>query len=512
MLACMLLLLTACSKTAIIDTSSWRYYSFEELGIAMRLPDDMTQDMVDGLSFAGSSPDFVVTVRETNELYADMESLAARVRSTVDPNAEIITINEIELVRSTFDMDIAGVQYDLISPNGDTYRIQLSVVSEADEEHSKAVLSAVMDSIRSCDKLPGDVGTVHISSAVSRPDADYLVLVNKRRALPEGWKADLVRTTNPLDQEITVERTACKAFFGLQRALAADDVTVELISAYSGGDTLCDTEEPGYSEHDTGLALDLYLSVDGMDILDRKEILRYSEQWESVRGRLADYGFILRYPGGGEYDTGHDYAPWHIRYVGVDVAREITERDVTLEEYLGADPVAIDYLVLVNPHAALPDTWEDEVEIVYMTNRHGEEIGVERTAYTAYCKLRDALAEEGVHLDINSAYRSVAAQQALVESYLKKYGKGYVDAYVAVPGYSEHHTGLALDLYLESMDVWAKIHAKLPEFGFILRYPEGKEDITGYAYEPWHVRYVGMDTAEEITSRGITLEEYLDVA
>ena len=87
-----------------------------------------------------------------------------------------------------------------------------------------------------------------------------------------------------------------------------------------------------------------------------------------------------------------------------------------------------------------------------------------------------------------------------------------MDAYVAVPGYSEHHTGLALDLYLESMDVWAKIHAKLPEFGFILRYPEGKEDITGYAYEPWHVRYVGMDTAEEITSRGITLEEYLDVA
>ena len=441
-----------------------------------------------------------------------MKSLEAGSRATVDPTAEIITINEIELVRSALDNYPNGVQYDMLSPDGDTYRIQFSLVSEADEKHGQAVLSAVIDSIGSCDELPGDAETVHISKTASRHDMDYLVLVNKRRTLPEGWNADLVRTTNPLDHTVTVERAACKAFFGLQRALAADGVAVEIASAYGGSNVFLDAAEQGDYEHGTGLALDLYLSVDGMDILNREEMLRYPEQWASVRGRLADYGFILRYPEGGEYETGHDYAPWHIRYVGLDAAREIAERNVTLEEYLGADPAAIDYLVLVNPHTALPDTWEDEVEIVYMTNRHGEEIGVERTAYAAYCKLRDALAEEGVHLDINSAYRSVAAQQALVESYLKKYGKDYVDAYVAVPSYSEHHTGLALDLYLESMDVWGKIHARLAEFGFILRYPEGKEGITGYSYEPWHVRYVGMDTAKEITSRGMTLEEYLDAA
>ena len=169
----------------------------------------------------------------------------------------------------------------------------------------------------------------------------------------------------------------------------------------------------------------------------------------------------------------------------------------------------IDYLVLVNPEHALPDDWEDRLEVVYMTNRHGEEIGVERIAFEAYCRLRDALAEEGVHLDINSAWRSVAEQKALAESYTRKYGADYVKKYVAVPGYSEHHTGLAIDLYLESMDVWAKIHARLAEFGFILRYPEGKESITGYGYEPWHVRFVGTDTAGEIAERGVTLEEYL---
>ncbi|MBQ1805909.1 MAG: M15 family metallopeptidase, partial [Oscillospiraceae bacterium] len=90
-----------------------------------------------------------------------------------------------------------------------------------------------------------------------------------------------------------------------------------------------------------------------------------------------------------------------------------------------------------------------------------------------------------------------------------KYGTDYVKAYVAVPGYSEHHTGLAIDLYLESPDVWAKIHAKLADCGFILRYPQGKEAVTGYAYEPWHIRYVGVETAREITARGLALEEYL---
>ena len=99
--------------------------------------------------------------------------------------------------------------------------------------------------------------------------------------------------------------------------------------------------------------------------------------------------------------------------------------------------------------------------------------------------------------------------------------------YVAVPGFSEHHTGLALDLYLiidgkdvvlnEDMvqypEIWEKIHAKLADHGFILRYLEGKEDITGYSYEPWHIRYIDDPAvAKEIMDEGITLEEYLGVA
>jgi D-alanyl-D-alanine carboxypeptidase len=107
---------------------------------------------------------------------------------------------------------------------------------------------------------------------------------------------------------------------------------------------------------------------------------------------------------------------------------------------------------------------------------------------------------------------------------LKEYGEEYVKKYVAVPGYSEHHTGLALDLFLiidgkgvylnEDMvqypEIWDKIHAKLADHGFILRYLPEKKIETGYSYEPWHIRYIGdVDAAHEIMDKGITYERYL---
>ena len=189
------------------------------------------------------------------------------------------------------------------------------------------------------------------------------------------------------------------------------------------------------------------------------------------------------------------------------------------------DEHGIDYMVLVNKENPLPETWEENLEIVHMTNSLGDDVEVEKKAYEAYLELKAGLADEGVFIDLDSAYRSVAEQQRIVEEFTEQYGEDYVKQYVAVPGYSEHHTGLALDLYLnidgkdvflnEDMvqypEIWAKIHEKLPEYGFILRYLEGKEEITGYAYEPWHIRYLDdAEIAKEITAKGLTLEEYLE--
>ena len=184
----------------------------------------------------------------------------------------------------------------------------------------------------------------------------------------------------------------------------------------------------------------------------------------------------------------------------------------------------VDYLVLVNKENKLPDDWEQKLETVTVKNSLGDDVEVEKEAYGAYLKLKEALAAEGVHVDLDSARRSVAEQQRIWDEFTEKYGETYTKRTVAVPGYSEHHTGLALDLYLnidgedvyynedmiEYPEIWEKIHAKLAGFGFILRYLEGKEVITGYGYEPWHIRYVGSaEIAEEITDKGITFEEYL---
>ena len=188
------------------------------------------------------------------------------------------------------------------------------------------------------------------------------------------------------------------------------------------------------------------------------------------------------------------------------------------------DDYKIDYLVLVNKLNPLPSDWEDNLKTVHFTNTIGDDVEVEQRAYDAYLKMKEELNKEGVFVDLDSARRSVAAQQAIVDEFTVKYGADYTAKVVAKPGYSEHHTGLALDLYLiidgvdvvenEDMvqypEIWAKIHEKLDDYGFILRYLPEKEHITGYAYEPWHIRYVNdSKIAKEIQDKGLTLEGYL---
>ena len=191
----------------------------------------------------------------------------------------------------------------------------------------------------------------------------------------------------------------------------------------------------------------------------------------------------------------------------------------------------IDYLALVNKLNPLPEGWEDALETVTITNSVGDEVEVEKKAYAAYLALKEDLEiHNGIYLELDSARRSVAAQQDIMDRFIEKYGADYAAKTVATPGYSEHHTGLALDLYFklknedgsftdvyynEDMvqypEIWEKIHAKLADYGFILRYLEGREHITGYGYEPWHIRYVdSQDIAKEITEKDLTLEEYLD--
>ena len=186
----------------------------------------------------------------------------------------------------------------------------------------------------------------------------------------------------------------------------------------------------------------------------------------------------------------------------------------------------INYLVIVNKQNKLPSDWEEKLELVDVKTGLDETYQVEKEAAEKFNELRDALLKEGVTIELDSTYRSVKRQQEIWDEFEKEKGLAYAQKYVAVPGYSEHHTGLALDVKLvkdgkviddnddmiAERDTFAKVHAKLADFGFILRYLEGKDSITGYAYEPWHLRYVGSTSvAKEIMEKGLTLEEYLKI-
>ena len=182
------------------------------------------------------------------------------------------------------------------------------------------------------------------------------------------------------------------------------------------------------------------------------------------------------------------------------------------------------YLTLVNKTHKLPDNWLDMIELVTAQNSLGREFQVEKEALEHFVQLREAMLNEGIDIELDSTYRSVQRQEELWAEFEEKYGLEYCQKYVAVPGYSEHHTGLAIDVCLikdgeviddndamiAEKEIFAKVHEKLADYGFILRYLPDKVDVTGYAYEPWHFRYVGEEAAKKITEQGITLEEYLE--
>lgn len=142
--------------------------------------------------------------------------------------------------------------------------------------------------------------------------------------------------------------------------------------------------------------------------------------------------------------------------------------------------------------------------------------GLEPICEEYFKKLTEDAKKEGLDIYLGSGYRSYKDQVLVYNSYVETDGKEKADTYSARPGYSEHQTGLVIDVntindaFGETKEAaWLAEHAH--EYGFIIRYPKGKENITGYKYEPWHIRYVGSKVATDIYERGISLEEYLNV-
>ena len=142
--------------------------------------------------------------------------------------------------------------------------------------------------------------------------------------------------------------------------------------------------------------------------------------------------------------------------------------------------------------------------------------GLDPLCESQFNKLSAAAAEEGLNIYLSSGFRSYDYQDQIYNNYVYWNGQEQADTFSARPGYSEHQSGLAIDVnqiddtFIGTPEaIWLEKHCH--EFGFILRYPQGKQDITGYKYESWHIRYVGTDLAYKIHETGLTLEEYYNI-
>ena len=136
--------------------------------------------------------------------------------------------------------------------------------------------------------------------------------------------------------------------------------------------------------------------------------------------------------------------------------------------------------------------------------------------YKAFQIMQQDAAKQGIKLEIISGFRSYQTQQNTYNGWVNQYGKEYADTISARPGHSEHQSGLAMDVnslkfaFADTKEgIW--LAENCWKYGFIIRYPEGKEDITGYKYEPWHIRYLGKELAKKVYDSGLCLEEYFGI-
>lgn len=241
-------------------------------------------------------------------------------------------------------------------------------------------------------------------------------------------------------------------------------------------------------------------------------LLQLLEQGELTRADLV----YLVLPNGLS-DRLDRYSAWAANYPEIDAKTVVLQvnmdRDQAFYSQIQeiADPSSL--TVLVNKHYVLSAGYVPELEV--LGSRYGSG-SLRPEAAAAFRAMADAARADGISLRSVSAYRSYNTQKSLYNNYLKQYKRATVDTFSARPGHSEHQTGLALDInvartsaHFENTAAFAWLKAHCAEYGFILRYDQGQEAITGFRFEPWHYRYVGQEIASAVMSWGISYEEYV---
>ncbi len=242
--------------------------------------------------------------------------------------------------------------------------------------------------------------------------------------------------------------------------------------------------------------LDILLNMDYIDILQYKDITNF------------DITKLERYLKYQETNTDYDLKTV-VTYVNIGLDKD------GYSEYVSytADE-ATDLTILVNKYHKLPDDYEPD-DLVSLS--YGSNYKLRKEAAEAFEKLTAAAVLEKVYFYPFSAYRSNETQRVLYNRYVARDGVATADTYSARPGFSEHQLGLAVDVRSSTLtDNLTNSHYEWMlnnsyKYGFIVRYPKGKQSITQFMEEPWHIRYLGVDLATKVHASGLTYDEYYDL-
>ena len=258
----------------------------------------------------------------------------------------------------------------------------------------------------------------------------------------------------------------------------------------------------GYSNDNISMILAHGSDQDVTEFAKRDKINYLEEFFSLPYAKLSNYDRYVDYSN----ETGEDDETT-VLAVNLDMDKENYEDPIIVKKF-STD-------MLVNKHRSLTKAFEPE-DLVSIDEKYAvdDTQAGSRIAVNAFIQMYKAAKKEGYGLVINSSYRSYEDQEETCDTYRELYGENYVKNYVAMPGFSEHQTGLSFDIGSTDTNVFADsdeyewVQENAHKYGFIQRFPTKYESITGFRAEPWHYRYVGKKIATYIYENDISFEEY----
>ncbi|MBE7031285.1 MAG: hypothetical protein E7409_07705 [Ruminococcaceae bacterium] len=384
-----------------------------------------------------------------------------------------------------------------------------------------------LTSIIICMALVVSLGCVEASAQEERVQCGFAIALN---AEPTDETSVIYNQTHYVPMRTVFERMGAYVFYrerdGMVLALSRDgDMIYHMV-----GDTVVTVngEQKVFEKSSVLEEGKTYIPIDMVSAALNPDRILYDDRQLNIQKYMFNNNYhkiikdVLDACGNDDFypERFQEYIDYHVEMPEYSIEEVVFRVNLGLDEpfYENVatiqDPYAL--LVLVNKYFRLPENFE-QYNLVNMSREYtvndGKQYLLAGVAYESYVQMADAAKQDGLSMRVISAYRTEAYQTNLYNNKLRTTGKVNAERYSARPGHSEHQTGLAVDIcstnrafeYTPEFQ-WLQEHAH--EYGYILRYQKGKEWITGYAYEPWHYRYVGTDAAKRIHEEGVTYEEY----